>query len=436
METITFNDLYLSRELRRGITEMGYKEPTDIQQKAIPIIQEGKDIIGQAQTGTGKTAAFGIPLLDSINARSKKTQAMILCPTRELANQVADELTKISKYLEGINVVPIYGGKPIGQQIRDIKKGAHIIVGTPGRIIDHIERRTLRMDSIEIMILDEADEMLNMGFREDIERILDNAPVERQTLLFSATMPKPILRLTKEYQQNPEHINVVKRELTAPKVEQFYIEMKGSEKADAVRRIIEANNFKSSLIFCNTKREVDTLLVKLKAHGHSVEALHGDIKQAQREITMKRLRDEKINVLVATDVAARGLDVENIEVVFNYDLPHEIETYVHRIGRTARAGRPGVAYSFVSRRETGKLRAIKKYTKTEIISARVPSYKDIEKIKDAQIADAVRQTLKAGQLDKYDSWVEQLAESDEYNYKDIAAALAKMILRDGKKNKY
>ncbi len=426
-ETITFNDLYLSRELRRGITDMGYREPTDIQQKAIPIIQEGRDIIGQAQTGTGKTAAFGIPLLDSVNTRSKKTQAMILCPTRELANQVADELTKISKYVEGINIVAVYGGKPIGQQIRDIKRGAQIVVGTPGRVIDHIERRTLRMDNIEVMILDEADEMLNMGFREDIERILDTAPEERQTLLFSATMPKPILRLTKEYQQNPEHINVVKRELTASKVEQYYFEMKGSQKADAVRRLIEANNFKSSLIFCNTKREVDALLVKLKAYGHSVDALHGDIKQNQREITMKKLRDEKINVLVATDVAARGLDVDNIEAVFNYDLPHETEIYVHRIGRTARAGRPGVAYSFVTRREMGKLRAIQKYTKTKIASGKVPSYKDIEKLKAAGIADTVVQTMKSGKLEKYDNWVDQLAEQG-YEYSEIAAGLAKILL--------
>jgi ATP-dependent RNA helicase DeaD len=426
-ETITFNDLYLSRELRRGITEMGYREPTDIQKKAIPVIQEGKDIIGQAQTGTGKTAAFGIPLLDSVNAKSKKTQAMILCPTRELANQVADELTKISKYVEGIFIVPIYGGKPIGQQIRDIKRGAQIIVGTPGRVLDHLERGTIKMDSIEVMVLDEADEMLNMGFREDIERILKTAPVERQTLLFSATMPKPILRLTQEYQQNPVHINVVKRELTVAKVEQYYFEMKGSQKSDAVRRLIESNNFKSSLIFCNTKREVDTLLVKLKAYGHSVDALHGDIKQNQREITMQKLRDEKINVLVATDVAARGLDVDNIEAVFNYDLPHEIEIYVHRIGRTARAGRPGMAYSFVTRREMGKLRAIEKYTKTKVLPGKIPSYKDIEQLKAANALDTVVQTMKAGKLEKYEEWVDELAEAG-HDYKDVAAALAKLLL--------
>jgi ATP-dependent RNA helicase DeaD len=426
-ETITFNDLYLSRELRRGITEMGYREPTDIQKRAIPIIQEGKDIIGQAQTGTGKTAAFGIPLLDSVNAKSKKTQAMILCPTRELANQVADELTKISKYVEGIFIVPIYGGKPIGQQIRDIKRGAQIIVGTPGRVIDHLERGTIKMDSIEVMVLDEADEMLNMGFREDIERILKTAPVERQTLLFSATMPKPILKLTQEFQQNPEHINVVKRELTVASVEQYYFEMKGSQKCDAVRRLIESNNFKSSLIFCNTKREVDTLLVKLKAYGHSVDALHGDIKQNQREITMQKLRDEKINVLVATDVAARGLDVDNIEAVFNYDLPHEIEIYVHRIGRTARAGRPGIAYSFVTRREMGKLRAIEKYTKTKVLPGKIPSYKDIEQLKAANALDTVVQTMKAGKLEKYEEWVDELAEAG-HDYKYIAAALAKLLL--------
>jgi len=283
------------------------------------------------------------------------------------------------------------------------------------------------MDNIEVMILDEADEMLNMGFREDIEQILDNAPVERQTLFFSATMPKPILRLTKEYQQNPEHINVVKRELTASKVEQYYFEMKGSQKADAVRRLIEANNFKSCLIFCNTKREVDALLVKLKAYGHSVDALHGDIKQNQREITMKKLRDEKINVLVATDVAARGLDVDNIEAVFNYDLPHETEIYVHRIGRTARAGRPGIAYSFVTRREMGKLRAIQKYTKTKITLGKVPSYKDIEKLKETSIADEVIQTMKSGKLEKYDNWVNQLAD-EGYEYNEIASALAKILL--------
>lgn len=431
MENKTFNDLNLSRETLKSIKELGYLEPTEVQSQAIPLIMEGKDIIAQAKTGTGKTAAFGIPLAELIDHNTKLTQAMVLCPTRELANQVADELTGIAKYKKGLNIAAVYGGRSMGQQTQDLESGVQIVVGTPGRIIDHIERQHIKMDNVEIMILDEADEMLKMGFRESIEKILDSSPQERQTLLFSATMPKPILRITDEYMQNPEHIKITGKEMTVPEVTQYYIEMKENVKAEALQRLIEVENIKLALVFCNTIKQVDRLYIKLRSRGHAVETLHGDIKQSHREKTVGNLRDESINIIIATDVAARGLDIENIEAVVNYDLPLEIETYIHRIGRTARAGKPGNAYSFVSKGEIGKLTAIQRHTKTKIVPREMPSIKDVERVKEAQVADRVRMSIRSGNLDKYDEWVEKLA-GEGHSYREIAASLAKMLLREGK----
>ena len=431
MVSETFKELYISKEIRKSIKEMGFRKPTEIQEKSIPLILEGKDIIGQAQTGTGKTAAFGIPLMELLDQSNKNTQAMIVCPTRELANQVSEELRKLAKYIPQLKVLPIYGGLSVDSQINALKTGAQIIVGTPGRIIDHLERQTMPTDDIGIVILDEADEMLNMGFREDIEKILESIPASRQTLLFSATMPKPILDLTEQYQKDPVHIKVVHKELTVPQVKQYYFEIKDNAKPEALKRLIEAENIKSALVFCNAKKEVDKLVIKLRSRGYPAEALHGDIKQKKREQRMDRFKSEDIGILIATDVAARGIDVDNIEVVFNYDLPQGLETYVHRIGRTARAGRPGLAYTFASSRDLGKLKDIMRITNTEIIKRELPSHRDIERIKENRIADEIRMHIKRGHLDKYDDFVSNIA-GDDMNYRQIAAALAKIILKDEK----
>ncbi|WP_319508152.1 DEAD/DEAH box helicase [uncultured Methanolobus sp.] len=431
MESETFSGLYLSKEIRKSIKEMGFRELTEIQEKCIPLIQEGKDIIGQAQTGTGKTAAFGIPLIELLDPNSKNTQALIVCPTRELANQVSEELGRLAKYIPQLKVISIYGGLSVDSQISALKTGAQIIVGTPGRLIDHLDRQTMHTDDIGIFILDEADEMLNMGFREDIEKILNRTPVSRQTLLFSATMPGPILRLTEQYQKDPVHIKVVKEELTVPQVKQYYFEIKDNAKPEALKRLIEAENIRSALVFCNSKKEVDKLVIKLRSRGYPAEALHGDIKQKKREQRMDRFKSEDIGILIATDVAARGIDVDNIEVVFNYDLPQGLETYVHRIGRTARAGRPGLAYSFVSCKEFGKLKDIMNITNTEIIKRELPTHRDIERIKENRIADDIRMQIRRGHLDKYDDFVSSIA-GDDMNYRQIAAALAKMLLKDEK----
>jgi ATP-dependent RNA helicase DeaD len=410
---------------------MGFRKPTEVQEKCIPLVLEGKDIIGQAQTGTGKTAAFAIPVLELLEAGNKKTQAIVVCPTRELANQVSGEIDKLAKYIPELNVASIYGGVAIDSQINRLKDKAQIVVGTPGRIIDHLERQTLETSDIGIVVLDEADEMLNMGFRDDIETILETIPSERQTLLFSATMPEQILELTRKYQKDPVHIKVVQEELTVPQVRQYYFDVKPNAKTEALRRLIEAENIKSALVFCNTKKDVDKLVIKLRSRGYPVDALHGDIKQNKRERRMKQFKNEDIGILIATDVAARGIDVDNIEVVFNYDLPQEPETYVHRIGRTARAGRPGLAYSFAGSKELGKLQSIMGITGTDILKRDLPSNRDIERIKEERIADDIRMTIRRGHLDKYDDFVAGIAD-EGMDYRQIAAALAKMVLKNEK----
>jgi ATP-dependent RNA helicase DeaD len=430
-ESITFKDLNISKGVLKSIKAMGYIEPTEIQIQAIPLIMQGKDIIGQARTGTGKTAAFGIPLVELVDRDKKVLQAMVLCPTRELAVQIADELKKIALLTEGLSITAVYGGRAMGQQTQELESGTQIVVGTPGRIMDHIERGALNMDNIRIMVLDEADEMLNMGFREDIGRILELTSGDRQTLLFSATMPKTILKLTDEYMREPEHIKVAKKEMTVPGVEQYYFELKESSKVEVLHRLIDIENIRSALVFCNTKKDVDKVLVKLRSHGHTADVLHGDIRQNVRERTVEKLRDEDIGILIATDVAARGLDIENIEVVFNYDMPQEIETYVHRIGRTARAGRPGLAYSFVTKNEIGKLTAIQRYTKTEITKKDIPTIKDAENAREAQVAEKVKTSIRTGNLNKYDEWVGKLV-AEGSDYRQIAAALAKIVLKEGK----
>ena len=337
MEEVRFEDLGLCPEIMRAVKKMGFEEASPIQAKAIPVMMSGKDLIGQAQTGTGKTAAFGIPLLTKINPKNKKLQAIVLCPTRELAIQVAEEIRNLAYYMHGIKVLPIYVGQEIVKQIRSLKSGVQLIIGTPGRVMDHMRRRTVKMDQLHTVVLDEADEMLNMGFREDIETILEEVPKERQTELFSATMPKPILEITKKYQTDAELIKVTKKELTVPSIEQYYYEVKPKNKEEVLSRILDIYNPKLSVVFCNTKKQVDLLVNGLLGRGYFAAGLHGDMKQAQRDRVMEGFRKGKTDILVATDVAARGIDVDEVEAVFNYDLPQDDEYYVHRIGRTGRA---------------------------------------------------------------------------------------------------
>lgn len=428
MEQLKFENMNLSHEIQQAIAEMGFEEPSPIQTKAIPVILQGRDVIGQAQTGTGKTAAFGIPALEMVNPAVKRVQTIILCPTRELAIQVAEELGRLSKYKRSITVLPVYGGQPIDRQIRSLKKGVQIVIGTPGRVMDHLDRGTLRLDAIKCVILDEADEMLDMGFREDIELILKRVPEERQTLLFSATMPQPILDLTAKYQKDPHFIKVVHKELTVPSIEQVYYDVKEKAKLEVLTRLVDLHNPKLALIFCNTKRRVDELVEKLQARGYSVDGLHGDMKQSQRDRVMSRFRTGGIDLLIATDVAARGLDVDDVEIVFNYDLPPDEEYYVHRIGRTGRAGRAGQAVTFIVGREIYKLRDIQKYTKTKVQPRRVPTLSDVEESRTNLFLEDVKAVVEEGNLNKYVTIVERLLDED-FTTLDIAAALLKISLR-------
>jgi ATP-dependent RNA helicase DeaD len=406
---------------------MGFEETTTIQAQSIPYMLEGRDVIGQAPTGTGKTAAFGITVLERIDPKKKELQAVILCPTRELAIQVAGEIKKISKYKKGIEILPIYGGQPIDRQIKALKKDVQIITGTPGRVMDHLNRRTLKMEGVKIIILDEADEMLDMGFREDIETIIKKIPKQRQTIFFSATMPKAILDLTKKYQNNPQFIKLVHKEMTVPNVEQFYIEVKQQAKPEALARLIDYYNLKLSLVFCNTKKRVDELVEDLKMRGYLADGLHGDMQQKQRDIVMSRFRKREIDVLVATDVAARGIDVGDLEAVFNYDIPTDDEYYVHRIGRTARAGKAGLAFTFVIGKEVYRIRQIQQFTKTKIIAKRIPSVSDVEEIRTNIILETVKDTVDAGNLGEYSNLVEKLIQ-EEYTSLEVAAALLKIMI--------
>ncbi|AYO31225.1 DEAD/DEAH box helicase [Biomaibacter acetigenes] len=422
-----FEEMDISREIQKAIDEMGFEEATPIQAQAIPHIFKGEDVIGQAQTGTGKTAAFGIPLLDKIDSGNKGVQAVILSPTRELAIQVAEELKELSKYKQGIDILPIYGGQPIERQIKALKKGVQVIIGTPGRVMDHMRRRTLKLSQVKMVVLDEADEMLDMGFREDIEKILQDIPQDRQTLMFSATMPKPILELTEKYQRNPKFIKVVHKELTVPNIEQYYLEVKEKSKLEVLSRLIDFYNPNLSLIFCNTKKRVDELLMQLQARGYSAEGLHGDMSQSQRDRVMEKFRSGSIDILVATDVAARGLDVSDVDAVFNYDVPQNEEYYVHRIGRTGRAGRPGKAFSLVVGRDIYKLKDIQKYTRTKIVRKDVPSQSDVEETRTNSLLEKLKEVVDEGGLGKYTQLIEKLIEED-YTSMDLAAALLKMVL--------
>lgn len=429
MEHLRFEDMNISNEICRAVLDMGFEEATPIQSQAIPVILEGKDIIGQSQTGTGKTAAFGIPLLERINPEDRRLQALILCPTRELAIQVSEEFRKLLKYKDNIRVLPIHGGQPIDRQIAALRKGTQVVIGTPGRVMDHMRRRTIKAETVQMMVLDEADEMLDMGFREDIETILVKIPEEHQTLLFSATLSPEILDITKRFQKNPEFIKIVRKELTVPNIEQYYFDVKEKTKLDALCRIIDVYDPKLAMVFCNTKKRVDDLVEMLQGRGYFAEGLHGDLKQAQRDKVMQKFRNGTIEILVATDVAARGIDVDDIDVVFNYDVPQDEEYYVHRIGRTGRAGKAGKAFTFCVGKEIYKLRDIMRYTKTKIQQQKLPTLSDVEEMKTNIYLEKIKGIIEEGHLTKYIHLVDRLMEED-YTSIDIAAALLKDHLSD------
>ncbi|MFZ7120327.1 MAG: DEAD/DEAH box helicase [Eubacteriaceae bacterium] len=428
MEQIKFEDLECSLEIKRAVKDMGFEEMTPIQQLAIPEVMANKDIVGQAQTGTGKTAAFGIPILDKVNPEMKNTQALILCPTRELALQVSEEVSKLAKYKHGIKVMPIYGGQSIDRQINSLKRGVQIVIGTPGRIIDHINRRTLKLSNLELLVLDEADEMLNMGFREEIEKIIESVKSERQTLLFSATMPKAILEIINKYQKDPKILKVLHKELTTPNVEQMYIEIKEKDKLEVLTRLIDVYNPKLSIVFCNTKKKVDEVTDNLQTRGYSVDKIHGDMKQSIRTNVIAKFRRSDIEILVATDVAARGLDIDDVEIVFNYDMPSHEEYYVHRIGRTGRAGRSGSAFTLVTPRDFYLLKNVINYTKKKINRHPIPSISEIETVKIEGFLKKIKSVIEKGDLNRYISILEKLIEGEDFQSIEIAAALLKMEL--------
>ena len=430
MENLKFEEMNLSYDIVRAVKDMGFEEATPIQSQAISVIMEGKDIIGQSQTGTGKTAAFGLPCLEMLDPDNKGLQALILCPTRELAIQVSEEFRKFLKYKENIKVLPIYGGQPIDRQITALKKGVQVIIGTPGRVMDHMRRHTIKMNSVKYVVLDEADEMLDMGFRDDIETIMLKVPEERQTVMFSATMSQDILDLSRRYMTNPEYIKITRKELTVPSIEQAYFDVKEKTKPDALCRIIDMYNPKLSIVFCNTKKRVDEVVEQLQGRGYFAEALHGDLKQPQRDKVMQKFRNGTIEILVATDVVARGIDVDDVDIVFNYDVPQDDEYYVHRIGRTGRAGRSGKAFTFCVGKEIYKLRDIMRYTKTKIIQKKLPTLSDIEEIKTANFLERVKEVIDEGALGKYIDMVDNMVNEDDVAATDIAAALLKLSLSD------
>ncbi len=431
METQKFENLNLSTEMLNAISDMGFEEATPIQTKSIMLVREGSDIVGQSQTGTGKTAAFGIPTLEMLDEKNRNVQLLVLCPTRELAIQVCEEFRKLLKYKQGIKVQPIYGGQPIDRQIMALKKGVQVVVGTPGRVMDHMRRKTLKLDTVKHIVLDEADEMLDMGFREDIEVILSDMPEERQVILFSATMPKAIINLTKQYQNNPQYIKIERAQLTVPNIEQYYMELRENTKIEALCRLVDFKNPNLSIIFCNTKKRVDEVVEALQSRGYFAEGLHGDLKQMQRDVVMKKFRNKTLEMLVATDVAARGIDVENVDMVFNLDLPQDPEYYVHRIGRTGRAGKNGISYTFVVGREIYKLKDIIKYTNANIVRQAPPSLADVQEVKMKAFLTKVEETISEGGLEKYTALVDKLT-NDGFSSYDIAGALLKLQLHDEK----
>jgi ATP-dependent RNA helicase DeaD len=417
-----FSELGLSAELLKAIDKLGFEQAAPIQAEAIPILMQGRDVVGQSQTGSGKTAAFAVPAIEKVDPDKRATQVLILCPTRELAVQVSEEVHKLALFKRGVHALPIYGGQSYERQLFGLKQGAHIVIGTPGRVMDHMRRATLRLDSLKMVILDEVDVMLNMGFRDDIELILQSTPKERQTVVFSATIPRPIQDLIKKYTRDPQSVKIEQKAMTVPTVEQVYYEVDRRYKIELLTRLIDIHDLKLGIIFCNTKRMVDDLVDHLNAQGYSADRLHGDMNQAQRDRVMNKFRKSGLEFLVATDVAARGIDVDDIEVVFNYDLPYDGEDYVHRIGRTGRAGRSGRAISFAAGREVFQIRNIERYTNTRIQRGKPPTAGEVEEARANVFLGKVRATLKSGEFKSQEHFIERLLE-EGFTSTDVAAAL-------------
>jgi ATP-dependent RNA helicase DeaD len=430
-DPLMFGTIPLSKKLMAAVQAMGFEEPSPIQSQTIPLVLAGHDVIGQAQTGTGKTAAFGIPMIEKISETSRNIQGLVLTPTRELAIQVSEELGRIGKFKK-VKVLPIYGGQAIDRQIRSLHMGVHIIVGTPGRLLDHIRRNTIKLGNVQTLVMDEADEMLDMGFVDDIEAILEHlsAKADRQTMLFSATMPKPILNLADRYMTNAVVVAISKEKLTVPLIDQVYYETR--EKLEGLCRVLDSEVTSQLIIFCRTKRGVDDLVASLSSRGYMADGLHGDLSQAQRDRVMKKFRDNKLEILIATDVAARGLDIDDLSHVINYDIPQDPESYVHRIGRTGRAGRKGIAITFIQPREYRQLKLIEKLTKTKIVRRALPSPADILERQSEVIKDRLVQTIENGKFTDYHNIVAELVQ--DYDPLDLAAAALKLS-QEGYKEK-
>ncbi|HYQ34812.1 MAG TPA: DEAD/DEAH box helicase [Mycobacterium sp.] len=429
----TFADLQIHPAVLRATADVGYESPTAIQAATIPALMAGSDVVGLAQTGTGKTAAFAIPILSKIDTTSTATQALVLAPTRELALQVAEAFSRYGAHLPKINVLPIYGGSSYSVQLAGLRRGAQVVVGTPGRVIDHLERGTLDLSHVDYLVLDEADEMLTMGFAEDVERILSETPEYKQVALFSATMPPAIRKLTKKYLHDPVEITAKAKTATAENISQRYIQVFGPRKMEALTRLLEVEPFEAMIVFVRTKQATEEVAEKLRARGFSAAAINGDIPQAQRERTIAALKNggsKGIDILVATDVAARGLDVDRISHVLNYDIPHDTESYVHRIGRTGRAGRSGTAVLFVSPRERHLLKAIEKATRQTLTEAELPTVEDVNAQRITKFADSITDALGAPGIELFRGLVEDYEREHDVPMADIAAALA-LQSRDG-----
>jgi len=424
-----FNETNISDDILKSLAEMGFEEMTPIQEAAIPVMLSGRDVIGQAQTGTGKTAAFGIPMINLMDPEEECVQGLVLCPTRELAVQASLEISKMSRFVKGVRVTPVYGGQDISRQINALKGNISIVVGTPGRVMDHMRRRTLKFDGLKMLVLDEADEMLDMGFREDIETICKSIPDERQTALFSATMPDEIVAISKKYQKHAEQITVVTgEELTTNLVKQLYYVVKGREKDTSLCRLLDYLSPKRALIFCNTKRKVDELTLVLKGKGYSAEALHGDLSQHQRDRVMNLFRNGNLELLLATDVAARGLDVDDVDMVFNYDMPQDMEYYVHRIGRTGRAGKTGRAISIISGREQYKIDSLEEYTGAEIQRKEMPTANDALTVKAYKnLSDAI-EYCEGMDITQFMKIVYKRCDDDDLDPLQVAAAFLRMSM--------
>ena len=429
MQKKPFIELGLSPEIIKAVEKLGYEEATPIQTAAIPVLLGGRDLVGQSQTGSGKTAAFSIPAIEKIDPANRAVQALVLCPTRELAMQVAEEVAKLALFKRGVRELPIYGGASYERQFRGLDAGVQFVIGTPGRIIDHLERGSLKLDQLKMLVLDECDRMLDMGFAEDIERILESAPAERQTAFFSATLPKPIRTMIDRFSRDPEHLKMESSTVSAPAIDQVYYEVDRRSKIEVLCRLIDIQDVKYGIVFCATKMMCDELTDALLTRGYSADKLHGDMSQQMRERTMKRFRDRKIELLVATDVAARGLDVDDIEVVFNYDLPNDAEDYVHRIGRTGRAGRSGRAISFVAGREIWKMQQIQRFTRANIRREKVPSLNELAEKRSGAFLETLRETLQKADYKRYDAVVDELLNGG-YSSTDIASAAMHLLSQE------